>query len=363
MGVSQVVPQKTLDYTENLRRYKPDYVVHGDDWKVGTQREVRESVIRVLREWNGKLVEPSYTEGISSTQLIERRKEGGVTPEYRRKLLKRLIELKPLIRVVEAHNGLSALIAERTKFERREFDAIWESSFTDSGSKGRPDIELVDFTSRTRTINEILEVTTKPLIVDGDTGGFVEHFIYMVRTLERLGVSAIAIEDKLSPKQNSLLDTVQEQVSIEEFCAKIKAGIRTRITQEFMIFARIESLIVGKSIGDALKRGKAYIQAGADGIIIHSRSESPTDVLNFCKEYKRFESKIPLVAIPTTYHTVTEKELLANGVSIVIYANHLLRSSHKAMSEVAKTILKNESSDKAELKCCSPKELFEMVGW
>lgn len=361
-GVSQVVPQKTLDYVENLRRYKPNYVIHGDDWKVGVQKGTRRRVIEVLKEWDGKLVEVAYTPGISSTMLIEEERRGGVTPEYRRESLKKLIELKPLVRVIEAHSGLSALIVEGTKVGGKEFDAIWESSFTDSSSKGKPDIELVDFTSRVRTINEILEVTTKPLIVDGDTGGPREHFAYMVKTLERLGVSAVIIEDKVFPKKNSLLETDQELIGIEEFCSKIRAGIQARITQDFMIFARIESLIAGKPMEDALSRGRAYIQVGADGIMIHSKSKSPTEILDFCKEYQKFEFKVPLIVVPTTYHFITEKELIENGISIVIYANHLLRSSYKAMLDTAKVILKNESPHQAESKCCTPQELFEVVG-
>lgn len=360
-GVSRVVPQRTLDYTENLCRYKPDYVIHGDDWRAGIQKEVRRHVIETLRKWGGKLVELPYTHGISSTQLIEEGRKGGVTPKFRRESLKRLIELKPLVRAAEAHNGLSALIAERTKFKGREFDAIWESSFTDSSSKGKPDIELVDFTSRTRTINEILEVTTKPLIVDGDTGGPRRHFAYMVKTLERLGVSAVIIEDKVFPKRNSLLETAQVQTSSREFCHKIRAGVQARITRDFMIFARIESLVAGKPLENALKRGGAYIQAGADGIMIHSRSKSPAEVLDFCREYQKFGAEIPLAVAPTTYYTITERELIASGISIVIYANHLLRSSCKAMLSTAKIILKSEGLQKAELKCCSPQELFELI--
>lgn len=360
-GVTQVVSQETLDYVENLRRYKPDYVVHGDDWKVGAQKETRRRAIEVLKEWNGKLIEVPYTPGVSSTMLIEEERKGGVTPDFRRESLKKLIELKPLVRVAEAHSGLSALIVERAKFEGREFDAIWESSFTDSGAKGKPDTELVDFTSRIRTINEILEVTTKPLIVDGDTGGPEEHFAYMVKTLERLGVSAVIIEDKVFPKKNSLLETTQAQVSSREFCNKLRAGIQARITRDFMIFARIESLIAGKPIEDALERCRAYIKAGADGIMIHSKSKSPDEVFNFCKEYRRFGVEVPLVVVPTTYYTVSEEELTTAGVSIVIYANHLLRSSYKAMLNIAKTILKNKGLQKAESECCSPQELFELI--
>lgn len=360
-GVSRVVPQHTLDYVENLQKYKPDFLVHGDDWKSGIQRETRRRVIEALKEWGGKLVEPPYTKGISSTILINDRKRYGITPDHRRKTLRQLIDLKPIVRVIEAHNGISALIAENVRIDGKRFDAIWESSFTDSASKGKPDIELVDFTSRTHTINEILEVTTKPLIVDGDTGGFPTHFAFMVRTLERLGVSAVVIEDKVFPKQNSLLEVVHVQEEVDTFCDKIRAGNHARVTEDFMIFARIESLTSGKSVDDALIRARAYVTAGANGILIHSRDKSTKKIIDFCRAYEAFESKVPLVAVPTTYNKITEKELIENGVSIVIYANHLLRSSYKAMLETAKTILKNGSCHKAESKCYPIQKLFKVV--
>jgi len=360
-GVVKVVPQPTLDYVESLRQLKPDYVVHGDDWKYSPQKETRRRVIQVLKEWGGKLIEPPYTRGISSTLLIENQRRMGVTPDHRRKMLRKLIQLKPIVRVIEAHNGLSALIVEKMKVKGKEFDAIWESSFTDSASKGKPDIELVDFTSRANTINEILEVTTKPLIVDGDTGGLAEHFVYMVRTLERLGVSAVIIEDKTFPKKNSLLeDAVHTQETVENFCRKLKAGKQTRITQDFMIIGRIESLI-GKTVEDALIRAKAYIEAGADGIMIHSKDKKPKRVLEFCNEYNDFKHKVPLVVVPTTYNSITEKELIESGVSIVIYANHLLRSSYKMMLETAETILTEGRALEVESKCYPLQELFQEV--
>jgi phosphoenolpyruvate phosphomutase len=263
---------------------------------------------------------------------------------------------------MEAHNGLSAIVAERTKAAGKQFDAIWESSFTDSASKGKPDIELVDFTSRLRTINEILEVTTKPIIVDGDTGGFIDHFVYMVKTLERLGVSAVIVEDKVFPKQNSLLEKAEhKQESISEFCEKIRAGKHARITEDFMIFARIESFILEKGIDDALKRARAYIDAGADGIMIHSKKSSPAEILAFAKEYRKFKFKVPLIVAPTTYNSITEEELAEAGISIVIYANHLLRSSYEAMVETAKFLLKNERALEAESKCYPLKKLFKVV--
>jgi len=360
-GVIKVVPQGTLDYTENLRRYRPAFVVHGDDWKTGVQAEVRSSVISVLDEWGGKLIEVSYTPNISSTILIEADRKCGITTERRRGALRKMLDLRPVVRVMEAHNGLSALVVENTKAGGAEFDAIWESSLTDSASKGKPDIELVDFTSRVSTINEILEVTTKPIIVDGDTGGALEHFPYMVKTLERLGVSAVIIEDKVFPKRNSLLDGRQEQAEISDFCTKIKAGIQARVTRDFLVIARIESLIAGNTIVDALERAIAYIRTGADGIMIHSKSKSPDEVLEFCHGYRKLEYRVPLVVVPTTYNTVTEAELIANGVSVVIYANHLLRSSYKAMAETATVILSNGRACEAEHNCCELRDLFGLI--
>jgi len=362
VGVWKVVPQNTLDYTENLRKYKPDIVTNGDDWKTGVQRETRQQVIDVLKEWGGELIEIPYTKGVSSTLIIEDFRKNGVTPEQRMSLLRRLINCKPIVRVIEAHNGLSALIAETTKVDGKEFDAIWESSLTDSASKGKPDIELVDFTSRTQRINEIIEVTTKPIIVDGDTGGMPEHFAYMVKTLERLGVSAVIIEDKKFPKINSLKEGAKhEQESVKLFCKKIEAGKKAQVTEDFMIIARVESLIMNKGIDHAIMRARCYINSGADAIMIHSKDKTPDTILEFCKVYKQMPGKVPLVVVPTTYNTVYEKELKEAGVSIVIYANQLLRSSFKAMKNVAEIILKNERSMETNEFCYPVKDLLELV--
>jgi phosphoenolpyruvate phosphomutase len=366
VGVSKIIPQHTLDYTENLKKIKPDFVVHGDDWKRGVQKEIRNKVIETIKEWKGQLIEPPYTEGISSSMLIKDQMDGGVTTEFRRKQLKRLIELKPIVRVIEAHNGLSARIAETTKMtihnEVREFDAIWESSLTDSSSKGKPDIEVVDLTSRTQTINEILEVTTKPIIVDGDTGGLIEHFVFMVKTLERLGVSAVIIEDKKFPKRNSLLEGATHiQEDIDKFCNKIRAGIQARVTQDFMIIARIESLIAGKSVADAIIRANAYIEAGADAIMIHSKNKNPVNLIEFCRQYRSLKNKVPLVVVPTTYNQLTEDELEELGASIVIYANHLLRASYNAMRHVAETILEHKRSLETDTICLPIKEVLSLL--
>lgn len=367
-GVDKVIPQTTLDYEPNLRSLKPNFVVHGDDWKSGVQKSVREKVIGTLDEWGGKLIEPKYTEGISSTDLIEAVKGRGITPGNRMKTLRRLLEAKPFIRILEAHNGLTGLIVEKTNITKNgkkiEFDGIWESSLTDSTSKGKPDTELVDFSSRFATIEEILEVTTKPIIVDGDTGGRISHFKFRVKTLERLGVSAIIIEDKVGDKKNSLFgtDLPQTQDSIEGFSHKINEGKKSQVTDDFMIIARIESLILQKGMDDALKRAKAYINAGADGIMIHSKEKDGKEISTFCAEFQKFNIKVPLIVVPSTFSHLTESELRDLGVNIIIYANHLLRSAYPAMTKVAESILENSRAYEASNDyCMSIKDIINLI--
>ncbi len=367
-GVSRVIPQTSLDQTENIERIKPDYVVHGDDWKENEQKEYREKVIEKLKEWNGQLVEVPYTKGISISKLEEKILEIGITPEIRLKSLKEMIYNtdRPL-RILEAHNGLTGLIVEKTKVEKdnkiREFDGMWVSSLCDSTSKGKPDIELVDLTSRLNTINEIIEVTTKPIIVDGDTGGQIEHFVYTIKSLERLGVSAIIIEDKTGLKKNSLFGTsvVQTQDSIEHFCEKIRAGREARVTKDFMIISRIESLIAKNGMDDAIKRAKAYIEAGADGIMIHSKEADGREIVEFCRLYNKLEVRVPLVVVPTSYNFMTEEELAGLGVNVIIYANHLIRSAYPAMVKTAESILNNERSKEASENCMPIKEILTLI--
>jgi len=367
-GVAKVIPQNTLDYVPNLKELKPDFVVHGDDWKTGVQKEVRQRVIETLAEWGGELVEPNYTEGISSTDLISAVKAQGITPGKRMKTLRRLIGVKPIVRILEAHNGLTGLIAEKTQIIKDgrtiEFDGIWESSLTDSTAKGKPDTELVDFSSRFSTIEEILEVTTKPMIVDGDTGGRIDHFKFRVKTLERLGVSAIIIEDKIGDKRNSLFGTTvpQEQDSIDHFSQKIHEGKKSQITEDFMIIARVESLILQKGMDDALLRSKAYIKAGADGIMIHSKNKDGKEIIEFCNQFKKFDQRVPLIVVPSTYAHMTENELRDLGVNVVIYANHLLRSAYPSMVNTAKSLLENSRGMEASNDyCMSIKDIITLI--
>lgn len=366
-GVSRVVPQETLDYVPNLRKYKPDFVVHGDDWKEGVQAKVRQSVIDALAEWGGELVEVPYTQGISSTQLNKALKEIGTTPDIRRSKMRRLLDAKPLVRLMEAHNGLTGLIVENIGVDgehgRQEFDGMWASSLTESTAKGKPDIEAVDVTSRTHTLHDVLEVTTKPIVYDADTGGKLEHFQFTVRTLERLGVSVAIIEDKVGLKKNSLFGTEvpQTQDSIENFCGKIQAGKAAQVTDDFMIVARIESLILDQGMADAVSRAEAYIKAGADGILIHSRQKTPDEIFAFCGHFAKLPKQVPLFVVPSSYNQVTEDELIDRGVDAVIYANHLLRAAYPAMVETAQSILTHGRSKEADSRLLSIKEILELI--
>lgn len=366
-GISEVVVQDTLYYDDILRTIKPDYVAHGDDWKNNHLSHVRDRVIEVLKEWGGELVEFPYTysETVASLELIAHDKLG--VPEVRRPRLKRLLATKKVISIIEAHSGLSALIAEKTIVEANgkvnQFDGMWVSSLCDSTMKGKPDIELVDTTSRIRTIDEIMEVTTKPIILDGDTGGLIEHFEYNIRSLERIGVSAVIIEDKTGLKQNSLFgnEVVQYQDSIENFCNKISAGKKVLRTKDFMIIARIESLILERGMEDALERAFAYVGAGADGIMIHSRKKDPDEIFEFCTKFREKNASTPIVVVPTTFNTISEEEFGEYGVNIVIYANQLIRSAFPAMQKVAQTILRDRKACEADKLCMSIKEILNLI--
>ena len=335
-GVCKVVPQEEWSYVENLKRIKPDYIIHGDDWKTGPLREERVRVFEVMNEQGGKVIEIPYTLGINSSSLDKDIKAIGTTPDVRLKSLRRLINAKSIVRILEAH---------------------------DSTSKGKPDIEAVDLTTRLQDLNNILECTTKPIIFDGDTGGKIEHFVFTVRTLERHGISAIIIEDKVGLKKNSLFgtDVIQTQDTIEGFCNKIKAGKASQITDDFMIIARIESLIAGKPVSDALERAFAYVQAGADGIMIHSKNKSGEDIKEFCLAFRKQYAHVPIVVVPTTYDHIYESELCDWGVNIIIYANHMLRAAYPAMMNVAKTILENERALEVRELCMPIKEILELI--
>ena len=366
-NVDKVIRQETLDYVPNLLIEKPDFVVHGDDWKEGTQKITRQRVIETIDEWGGKVIDIPYTEGISSTKLYERIKAIGTTPEIRMKRLRRLIQAKPIVRILESHSGLTGLIAENLKVNingiDHEFDGMWSSSLTDSTSKGKPDIEAVDITTRLHGLNDTLECTTKPIIFDGDTGGKIEHFVFTIRTLERHGISAVIIEDKIGLKKNSLFGATvfQQQDTIEGFCQKIKMGKSAQITEDFMIIARVESLILGETIANAIERANAYIDAGADGIMIHSKEQSGEDITTFCQQFRNKNNNTPIIVVPSTFNHITEDEFNKMGANIVIYANHMLRASYPAMVEVAKSILTYGRSYETDSKCMPIQEILELI--
>ena len=366
-GVWQVVEQKKLSYRENLERIRPTYVVHGDDWRTGPQKPVRDEVVEVLASYGGKLIEFPYSKNENYDAIERRIKAELALPDVRRARLRKAMEAKGLVTAIEAHSGITGLIAEKTTVyqngEARQFDAMWISSLCDSTAKGKPDIELVDMTSRFRTIDDIMEVTTKPVIFDGDTGGLTEHFVYTVRSLERIGVSMVIIEDKVGLKKNSLFGTEVEQTqdSIENFCAKIAAGKRAQKTRSFMICARIESLILERGMEDALTRAYAYVEAGADTIMIHSRKKDPGEIFEFVEKFRAKDRATPLVVVPTSFNAVTEEEFKARGVNIVIYANQLTRTGFPAMQNAARMILEHHRAKECDDVCMPFREIITLI--
>ena len=366
-GVDEVVVQDSVMYDDIINELHPDYVVHGDNWKEGPEATIRENVIELLKKYGGELIEVSYTYNSHVKKVDRQLKEKLSMPEYRRKRLKQLIKILPIVKAMEVHDGLTGLIVEKTVVESNgeldQFDAMWISSLCDSTAKGKPDIELVDMTSRFRTIDDVTEVTTKPIIFDGDTGGLTEHFVYTVRTLEKMGVSAIIIEDKTGLKKNSLFGTEvqQTQDTIENFSAKISAGKQAQLTDDFMIIARIESLILEQGMEDALKRAEAFVNAGADGIMIHSRRKEPDEILEFCDKFRIKDKKTPIVVVPSSFNTITEEELAAHGVNIVIYANQLTRSAFPAMQKTAEDILKYHRAKEVDDRLMSIKQIITLI--
>ena len=366
-GVDEVIVQNDTMYNDVIDTLKPDYIVHGDNWKEGPESSIRNNVAKRLAEYGGEVVDVPYTYNPKVKKIDDQLKEKLAMPEYRRKRLRQLIEMGHVVKTIEAHSGLTGLIAEKTVVEHEgqlyQFDAMWVSSLCDSTAKGKPDIELVDMTSRFRTIDDIMEVTTKPIIFDGDTGGLTEHFVYTVRSLERMGVSAVIIEDKKGLKKNSLFGTEvkQTQATIEEMSAKIAAGKAAQLSDDFMIIARIESLILEQGMDDALARAFAFVEAGADGIMIHSRKKDPAEIVEFCDKFRENDKKTPIVVVPSSFNTITEDELAAHGVNIVIYANQLTRSAFPAMQQTAEDILRYHRAKEVDDRLMSIKDIITLI--
>jgi phosphoenolpyruvate phosphomutase / 2-hydroxyethylphosphonate cytidylyltransferase len=365
--VKKIIPQKTLDYEENLLMIKPDYVVHGDDWKIGVQKETRKRVIKVLKKWSGKLIEPKYTQNISSTSIKKEMVNIISSPENRVSRLKRLMYSKGIVRILESHNSLTGLIIEKVNILKNKktiaFDGMWSSSLTDSATKGLPDNSSLSFSARISSLNDMMDVTTKPLVFDADNGGQIEHLPFLVRSLERTGASAIIMEDKIGLKKNSLFKNQKgtKQDKPKLFAKKIMKICKSRQSEDFMVIARIESFIVGKDLNDALKRAEIYSKAGADAILIHSKKKTPLEIFSFAKEFKKSKNFIPLVSVPSTYSKVYERDLIKNGFKLVIYANQLLRAAYPAMQNTAETILKNSRAFEADKKIIPIKEIIHLI--
>lgn len=367
-GVDDVILQDDMLYDDAIEKIRPDYVVHGDNWREGPEKAVRDHVEKLILPYGGQIIDIPYTYSDSVKKVDQRLKEKLSMPEYRRKRLRQLIDMTPVVKVMEAHSGLTGLIVEKTVIDGDngkldQFDGMWVSSLCDSTDKGKPDIELVDMTSRLRTIDDIMEVTTKPIILDGDTGGLTEHFVYNVRTLERMGVSAVIIEDKTGLKKNSLFGTevLQTQDSIENFCAKIAAGKKAQLSDDFMIIARIESLILERGMEDALERAYAYTAAGADGIMIHSRKKDPAEIFEFCDKFRKREKKTPIVVVPTSFNQVTEEEFASHGVNIIIYANQLMRAAFPVMQRTAEEILRAHRAKEVDSRLMPFKDIIRLI--
>lgn len=366
-GVKEVLIQDEIMYDKVIGKLKPDYVIHGDNWLRGNMKAIRDNVEKLISPYGGRIIDVPYTYNENVKRIDARIREKIAMPEYRRKRLRQLLNLRPIVKTIEVHSGLTGLIAEKTVVEHNgefdQFDAMWISSLCDSTAKGKPDIELVDMTSRFRTIDDVMEVTTKPIIFDGDTGGQIEHFVYTVRSLERMGVSAVIIEDKTGLKKNSLFGTEvkQTQDSIEHFSEKIAAGKKVQLTDDFMIIARIESLILERGMEDALNRAFAFVKAGADGIMIHSRKKSPAEILEFCDIFRKTDKTTPLVVVPSSFNSITEAELAAHGVNIVIYANQLTRSAFPAMEQTAKDILKYHRALEVDSRLMPIKDILTLI--
>ncbi|MDE6906500.1 MAG: phosphoenolpyruvate mutase [Lachnospiraceae bacterium] len=366
-GVSKVIIQKEIMYDAVIHELKPDYVIHGDNWKGGSMRAIRNNVASLLTEYGGQIIDVPYTRSEKIKHIDMCENEQLAMPEYRRGRLKQFLKLCPIVKAMEVHSGLTGLIVEKTVVEHDgeydQFQAMWISSLCDSTAKGKPDIELVDITSRCRTIDDVMEVTTKPIIFDGDTGGLTEHFVYLVRTLERMGVSAVIIEDKTGLKKNSLFGTEVEQTqeTIENFCEKIKAGKKVQLSEDFMIIARIESLILEQGMEDALNRARAFRDAGADGIMIHSRKKEPDEILEFCDKFREEDKETPIVVVPTSFNVITEEELAKHGVNIAIYANQLTRSAFPAMQQTAVDILKYHRAKEVDARLMPIKDIICLI--
>jgi len=366
-GVKKVIKQNEWDISYYIKKHKPDFHVTGDDWKFGYQKEIRKKVIKIMNSYGGKLIEIPYTRGVSSSALVDFKNEISTTSEIRRDMLRRTLESKKIVKILEAHSPLSALVGEKTFEEKKGkisiFDGFWSSSLTDSTVMGKPDNESLDFSQRLKGIDQIFEVTTKPLIMDADTGGKIEHFEMKVKSAERLGISALIIEDKKGLKKNSLLSNTSEQTQEDKvkFSEKIQIGKKSQVSENFMIIARIESFILGKDLKDAISRAHSYVDAGADGIMIHSKSKDPKEIFQFSKAFRKIYKEIPLVAVPSSYNHIKENTLQENGFNIVIYANHMLRASYPAMELVAKSILKNNRSKEADRSLLSIKKILDLI--
>ncbi len=343
--VTAVVPQDTLDYTDNLRLLRPDFVVHGDDWRNGVQAQTRRRVLDVLREWGGTLVEPPYTEGISSTALRMAAMDIGFAPGVRQRRLRRMLDCKPLVRVMQAHDGLSAHIVDRleetTQGAPREYDAIWVDSLAGAPIRGKPDPLPFDLSSRLVTLHEILDATTKPLICNAGGAGHAAGVTAAVRTLERIGVSAIVIDTEVTDRRAvpAMAASAPPQDDMAAFIREIAAARDARVTPDFMIIARINDRTRDCGADRMMARAAAGVDAGADAVMCDSDPVNPDGIFDLCRRYRRLMNGHPLLVGLSGTEGLQEHDLASAGASMVVYTDTLLRAAREAMISAASQVL------------------------
>ena len=269
-------------------------------------------------------------------------------------ILQKELKAKPILKVGGAFDAMSAKL-----IEINGFDAIWAGSFAISATHALPDASIMTMTEFLAVASNMVESCQSPVIADCDTGfGGPSNISHMIKKYENSGIAAVSIEDKIFPKQNSLLENGrQELISEKEFVAKIIAAREAKQNKEFMIIARTEALIAGMGMNEAIKRAHAYEDAGADAILIHSKKDTPNEIFEFSDMWN---GNIPLVVVPTSYPSVNLDELISHKIRMVIYANQSLRVAHAAMSRVLQEINKTKSLSEVEEKMSTMEQIFEL---
>jgi len=338
--VAAVVPQKTLSYVENLRALRPDYVVHGDDWRYGDQvSRARAEVIATLGEWGGELVEVAYTKGISSTAIHRSGAADALFSGTRQGRLRRLLAAKPTLRIVEAHSGLSAKIAAEVRGPdgATGFDAVWQSGLTDAIHRGKSDGGAVDRGRRLQAVEEILDAGPLPLIYDGRAAGRPETVFDLTRALDKAGVSALCLGDRSDP------DRTGPEMSPAETVAQIEAVRAACPTGAVMAISRIVVAAPGNggsgALDRALDRALALLEAGSDAVMFDSAADTAEPILDIAARLRRQRRDVPLFAAQSDRWGAPIHRFENAGIDAVVYETHLLRATVAPMRRAATALL------------------------